>query len=227
MRFTVESKAGTESIDVTVEFGLLAGYTGRDQEAVRAHIAELAEHGVRAPERVPTVYPVPARRLTHANVVQVCGDRTSGEAEFMLVRDGGRLLVGVGSDHTDRQIEEHSVLQAKQTCDKPIGEKLWPHDEVAEHWDEIRLSGEVHVDGAWHSYQDGTLAAMLTADQVLGHVAGRAGRTDGAVVFSGTLPIIGGEFRYGTRFRARLDDPVLGRELVHEYAVHRLPVLDS
>ncbi|GLY68134.1 DUF2848 domain-containing protein [Amycolatopsis taiwanensis] len=227
MRFTVESKAGTESVEVTVELGLLAGYTGRDQEAVRAHIAELAEHGVSAPERVPTVYPVPATRLTHANVVQVCSDRTSGEAEFVLVRDGERLLVGVGSDHTDRRLEEHSVLQSKQTCDKPVGEKVWPYDEVAGHWDEIRLSGEVRVDGAWHPYQDGTLAAMLTPEHIVDHIAGRGATADGAAVFSGTLPIIGGEFRYGSHFRVRLDDPVLGRELVHEYAVHRLPVLDS
>ena len=38
----------------------------------------------------------------------------------MLLQSGGRLWVGVGSDHTDREVETYGVTVSKQMCDKPI-----------------------------------------------------------------------------------------------------------
>ena len=35
----------------------------------------------------------------------------------MLVQAGGRLLVGVGSDHTDRKVETYNITVSKQMCD--------------------------------------------------------------------------------------------------------------
>lgn len=227
MRFVVQSRSEEREVDLDIRLVLLAGYTGRDQGAVRAHIAELADHGVAAPKRVPAVYAVPATRLVTDRQIDVHGSRTAGEAEFLILDDGGRLLIGIGSDHTDRELEEHSVVKSKQTCDKPISPLLWEFDEVAEHWDDLRLRAEVRTESGWESYQDGTVGSMLTPAQILAAVGERVDSLDGAAVFSGTLTLIGGEFRYGPGFRATLEDPVLGRSLVCEYAVHELPDIDT
>ena len=42
-------------------------------------------------------------------------------------------------------------------------------------------------------------------------------------LFSGTLPVIGGDLVYGSRYVLSLKDPVLNRELRREYAVQVLP----
>lgn len=223
MRFNVQSTAVDREADLDVEFVLLAGYTGRDQEAVRAHIAELARHGVAAPEQVPAVYAVPATRLVTTPRIDVHGARTAGEAEFVILDDGGRLLIGLGSDHTDRELEEHSVVKSKQTCDKPMSPVLWEFDDIAEHWDRLRLRAEVRTRTGWRRYQDGTTASLLTPNQILLEVGKRVGSLAGAAVFSGTVPLVEGEFRHGPGFRATLEDPVLGRSLVCEYAVRELP----
>lgn len=227
MRFTVRSRNGDGDVDVPVRLVLLAGYTGRDQDAVQAHVAELAAHGVAAPKRVPAVYAVPPTRLVTASRIAVHGERTAGEAEFLILRHGDRLLIGLGSDHTDRELEEYSVVKSKQTCDKPVSPYLWRLDDVEDHWDELRLTSDVRGDDGWVTYQRGTLAEMLTPQAILDTVAERLDDTRDAVVFSGTLPIVGGEFRYGAGFRTMLDDPVLDRRLHCEYAVDVLPDADA
>jgi hypothetical protein len=227
MRFEVHTGSTEREVDCDIRLVLLAGYTGRDQDAVRAHVTELAGHGIAAPARVPTVYAVPATRLVTASSIDVHGARTAGEAEFVLIEHDGELLIGLGSDHTDRELEEHSVVKSKQTCDKPVSSTLWRWSELADHWDELRLSAHVRTDDGWELYQDGTVADMLPPKEILAEVAGRTDATEHAAVFSGTLPLIGGDFRYGTGFRATLEDPVLVRSLTCEYAVRELPELDS
>ncbi|MQA82187.1 MAG: DUF2848 domain-containing protein [Streptosporangiales bacterium] len=227
MRFTVQSRSGEREVEPDLRYVLLAGYTGRDQEAVRAHIAELADHGVAAPGTVPAVYAVPATRLVPAGHLTVHGERTAGEAEFLILDDHGELLIGLCSDHTDRELEEHSVVKSKQTCDKPACPTLWEFAELEDHWDDLRLRAEVRTGDGWAVYQEGVLGSLLTPERILAVVGDHVGSLKDVAVFSGTLPLVGGEFRYGPGFRATLDDPVLGRQLTCEYTVEELPDIGS
>ena len=67
--------------------------------------------------------------------MQVTGEESSGEAEFVLVKDAGEVYVGVASDHTDRQVETYGITVSKQMCDKPCSNTLWRLSDVAGHWD--------------------------------------------------------------------------------------------
>src|SRR5213594_4870734 len=78
---------------------IIAGWTGRDKAAVEHHIAELAAIGVKRPRVVPCFYRVGANLLTTSGEVEVAGENSSGEIEFVLVSAPGALYVGVGSDH--------------------------------------------------------------------------------------------------------------------------------
>jgi len=51
---------------------------------------------------------VSASLFTHADEIQVSGADTSGEVEFVLLKDR-ELRVAVGSDHTDRKAETIGV----------------------------------------------------------------------------------------------------------------------
>ena len=71
--------------DVQVNHLLNAGYAGREQEEVQAHIAELAELGVPGPTTTPALYPVSPYLAQQVSEVRVQHGRTSGEAEWALV----------------------------------------------------------------------------------------------------------------------------------------------
>lgn len=200
LSFTV---GGTGETLRLADFALVvAGYTGRDEASVRAHIEELAAIGVPAPESVPAFYPMDARLATQAPWVRVEGANTSGEVEPVLIRSRGRLYLGVGSDHTDRDMERDSVAASKAACPKPLSSHVvpLPVDEggaVAFDWDTVRA--RCTVDGAL--YQEGTLDALRVPTDVLGLLDAAEG-PDGAtqrdlVMFCGTLPLIDGEFVAG------------------------------
>src|SRR5579871_4921412 len=91
---------------------LVAGYTGRDANQVRAHIAELERHGIPPPDSVPTMYPLDASAATTDADVLVGSRRVSGEAEPALIFRGSGLedaLVSVIVDFTDREEERRSI----------------------------------------------------------------------------------------------------------------------
>lgn len=227
LSITVDRDGEREDLALKVDTALLAGFTGRDQEAARAHVEELAAHGIHAPHRIPTIYAVPGSRVTTADRILVDGTETSGEAEFVLVRHGDRVLVTVGSDHTDRELERYSIVKSKQGTDKPVAPTWWDLADVEEHWDSLRLTAQVRTGDGWTTYQQGDLATMMTPADLLEEVESSYGAdVDREAVFSGTLAIIEGEFIAGDVFRAVLDDPVLKRRLVCEYSVEVLPRFD-
>jgi hypothetical protein len=97
---------------------VIAGWTGRDKAAVEHHIAELAAIGVKRPRIVPCFYRVGANLLTTTGEVEVAGEDSSGEVEFVLVSGPEGLYVGVGSDHTDRKVRHRFQADVPQADGK-------------------------------------------------------------------------------------------------------------
>ncbi len=60
-------------LEVEVDDVIIAGWAGRDTEAVAHHIAELEAIGVAPPSKTPLFYRVGASLLTTAPRVQVVG----------------------------------------------------------------------------------------------------------------------------------------------------------
>src|SRR6476659_2547549 len=117
----LQEQAGPpRAANVAVEQAVIAGWTGRDAQAVEKHIKELEALGVKRPATTPIFYRVSSARLTTAPVIEAVGESSGGEVEFVLLQHGGRLWVGTGSDHTDREVEKYGVTVSKQLCDKPI-----------------------------------------------------------------------------------------------------------
>lgn len=193
---------------------VIAGWTGRDEAALRKHIRELEAIGVKPPKSTPIFYRVAADLFCHAEEIQVSGPDTSGEVEFVLIR-GQELRVAVGSDHTDRKAETIGVSLSKQLCAKPVSRESWRYDEVKPHWEELVLRS--WADG--ELYQEGPVSAMRSPEDLMG----RYPLKPGYAMFCGTLAAKGG-IRPAPRFTMELEDPVLKRKLRHEYRVTVLPV---
>lgn len=172
---------------------------------------------------LPMFYKIAASRVTTAPRAEVCGDKTSGEVEFVLLQLDGKLWVGVGSDHTDRAMEARDAGLSKQLCDKPISSDFWCFDDVEPHWDQMRLRSYV-TDDAGHRalYQEGSVAAMLPPRDLLRRWSALDGVPGPKLLFCGTLSSIGG-IRHAARFDCELEDPVIARVMTLRYDVTVLP----
>lgn len=214
---------GLKHQNVSVEHAVIAGWTGRDPAAVEKHIKELEVLGVKRPATTPIFYRVAASRLTTDDSIEVMGSASSGEVEFVLLQWQGRLWVGTGSDHTDREVEAYGVTVSKQMCEKPLAPQFWGFDDVAAHWDRLVLRSYATITGTRTLYQEGSVAAMRHPEGLIARYA-KGGLAEGTLMFCGTLAVHGG-VRPSERFEFELEDPVRGRKIHHGYSVVSLPNL--
>nr|WP_306255016.1 DUF2848 family protein [Ornithinimicrobium cryptoxanthini] len=199
---------------------VIAGYTGSDPDSVARHIDELQAIGVAPPPSVPTFYRLPSDLLTTNETVATVGDRTSGEAEPVLIRHAGQYYIGIGSDHTDREIERLSIHEAKAACQKPLGpvvRHIGSSPQV-ESWHRVQLRSWVDEE----LYQNGTLTDIRNPDDILDKLGAlpMSGDSTDLVLFLGTIPITGGTFHYGDSWTVELLFPD-GQSLRHSYSVRK------
>jgi hypothetical protein len=218
-----------ETIEFKVKRMINAGYVGRDRQAVAAHIEELGREGVPPPPSVPMIFPVLSHNITTNEQIEVIGHKTSGEVEFVLFLNSGKIFIGVGSDHTDRDIERHSIIKSKQVCPNVISKQVWNYDDVKTGWDDLIMQSKVKITDAGETilYQKAPLGSIISATELMNLAKLKIvdGMDDGLVLFSGTLPVLTDEIIYSTHFRCELIDPHLERVLTCEYRVNMLDYL--
>lgn len=221
---TFLSDAGEATRRVKVTKVVVGGWTGRDKHALQHHIDELAKIGVAAPEKTPMFYRVGVSRLSTADAIEVIGDGSSGEVEYVLLKHAGDIWVGAGSDHTDRAVEKSGITVAKQLCDKPIARRFWRLAEIEDHWDQLQINSYIIENGVEVPYQAGSVTANLSPRELLRHFAAEGSELDeGTLMFGGTCGVIG-DVRFSRGFRIELADPVKHRAIGHSYAVIPVPI---
>ena len=229
LSFNVMSLQGVSAqVDVEIERVVIAGWAGRDPEAIRAHIDELAALGVAPPSTTPCFYRVTSALLTQAPSIGVLGARSGGEIECVLIDSPAGTLVTVGSDHTDREVEAYGVAVSKQVCAKPLGRDAWRRADIAAHWDAIEMrSWLVGPGGKRVAYQHGALSTLLAPEVLWQRFDDRRTMPARSAMFGGTVAVHGtiAAMGDGDAFEMELHDPVLGRSLRHRYAVEALPVV--
>ncbi len=197
------------------------GSATRDAAVAVPHQEEVAREGVRIALHVPAprIYPIDTFALTTGDAVGVQGPRSSGEVEIVLVMSD-RLYVGVGSDHTERDLERASIVWSKQTNPNVLAPTLWDYEEIADHWDQCVMRST--VDG--RRYQDVSVSAFLSPPDIL-RILGE--RVPGLpkrdfVVFCSTIVALDKEIGFGDVWQFEMEDPVLGRKIDHSYKVEQL-----
>jgi hypothetical protein len=223
LNLVVESRKGKRELTFNVCRLICAGWVGRDKEALQAHIDELAEHGVPGPTRTPIYMNFSAYLASTAEAIDVVSPESSGEVEYVFLKQGEGTFIGVGSDQTDRGFEKFSIPASKQMCAKIMGPVVWPYQEVKDHWDQIVIRSWTTSNGKRTLYQEDALATILGVEALLEQLPTDEGLpTDGSILFSGTIPTKMG-LVYGERFDFEMEDPVLDRTIRHGYHVRVLP----
>jgi len=203
-----------ERIDLDPEIFIIAGYTGRDRANVQKHIDELAREGIAPPPEVPMWYQMPTTILSSADTIEVPTAQTCGEVEPVLIGIGDDLYLGIGSDHTARDVEREDIAKSKRVCPKPLGRTIIRIGTPDAAFDAIRL--ESAIDG--EPYQAGTFAQITPLATLLAGFRQRQSATR-FVLFCGTVPLLTHGFRFGRSFAARIHGGPLAAPLALEYAV--------
>ena len=224
MQIILHEGDSSRTADVAVRQAIVAGWTGRNREALEKHIRELEELGVARPASTPIYYRVSAARVTTDPVIQTTGAASSGEVEFVLAQWGGQMWVGVGSDHTDREAETFNVTVSKQMCEKPVAGAFWRFADVSAHWGKLVVRSYIVENGARVLYQEGSVEAMLDPAVLIEGYAGKTQLDEDSVMFCGTFAAKGG-IRPADIFEFEIEDPVLGRKISHSYQLDKLPVM--
>lgn len=217
MNFTCNNKA----IKCSIQQVVVAGWTGRNRDAVDHHIQELQQLGISPPSQVPLYYRVSNALLTQQNHIQVLGPGSSGEVEPLLIRQHDDWYIGLASDHTDRELEAHSVAASKQACLKPAASEVWLFDSVKDHLDDITMRCTIKENNKPVIYQDGSLANILPLQQLIDE----SDLPSHAAMLCGTLGAIGG-VRTALHYQMLLNDPVLNKTIALDYTVTELPVVN-
>jgi Protein of unknown function (DUF2848) len=229
LNLTLQRRESSEPLTFNYSRMINAGYVGRDQEVVRKYIAELEAKGIPGPKSTPVVFPVNPRALVLDEDIEVYGPQTAGEVEYvLLIQDAQTIYVGMGSDHTDRLLEETDIPRSKQICPNVMCPTVWPLADVEPHWDELTFDSQVEIDGETIANQDGRLATILNPAALMEFSRSKVGdNLDGMLIFSGTVGTVSGKYIYGERFIAGLHDPVLKRSLSVDYAVLPLDYVED
>lgn len=203
---------------------IIAGWAGRDLDAIEHHIEELAALGVPRPSEVPLYYRVASNQLTQSSNVQALGTSSSGEVEVFVFTVDGTMYVSLASDHTDRKLEAYGVAESKQACVKPVATTAWRFDDVVEYWDELVIRSWIEENGDQVLYQEGTLDSLRLPQDLIEGYTNQKTLPEGHGMICGTVGAIGG-IRASNTFVMELHDPRNNRSLRHTYQVETLPVV--
>lgn len=217
--------AAKQTIEIKIERLIIAGWAGRNIEAIEEHIKELEEIGVQRPSTVPCFYQVSAELLTTEPNIQVIEQNSSGEVECVLIHSEQGLLIAIGSDHTDRKVESYNVAISKQVCAKPISPDVWLYDDVADHWDELVMRSYRIVNGQKELYQQGQTHHLLAIPDLIQKLTQSNEFPKNYAMLCGTQAVLT-KIAHGDEFIVELHDPILNRTLSHHYTVTTLAMVD-
>lgn len=218
MSLTFQVLGTNDTITLDDFRGIVAGYTGRDAAAVQHHIDELAAIGVAPPPEVPMFYPVEAGTVNSDAEYTDSEHLTSGEIEPIYIRHDGVYYLGVGSDHTDRDLERTDIGDSKRACPKPVSReviRIGTADDLAAFSLDEAIA-RCSVDGK--IYQEGPLNSLRTPHDITTRLIDRLGLADDEdfVCLGGTLPLLDGAFTPGERWSVEIE-LADGTALAHDY----------
>ncbi|MGH9194135.1 MAG: DUF2848 family protein [Acidimicrobiia bacterium] len=198
---TLKDLTTAQDIVFTPQRLVIAGLTGRHESENQRHIHEMKAAGIRLESSSPVFFDLPASLVQQTDVLVVPSLESSGEVEPVLFCTPAGWFVGVGSDHTARDMARESVVGGKTACCKPVGRDVIPAGLMIENWDQFELHSSVEG----KDYQKSSLGEMQPLNEIVdAYQLESKSSTDGLVMFLGTVPMLSGELRYGQDFLARI-----------------------
>lgn len=215
----IEAAPGPREARLPIAAMYNLGSATRRAEAARPHQEDAAQSGIVIAHDIPPprIYPIGTHALVTGDRVEVFGGLSAGEVEIVVLSAEGRVFVGVGSDHTDRHVEQTSILWSKQIYPNVLAPVLWPLEEMRDRWDSCVLRSR--VDG--RPYQEVRAGEFLPPREMLRIVRERSAFVPqgNILVFGSTILSLSQDLGFGKRWEVELEDPGGGRSIRHAYDV--------
>ena len=178
LNFKVRSLSGQADLQCTVDQLIMAGWVGRNREALQAHIDELAELGIPGPKNVPEFYPLSVDRLSRGASIRFPERITAGKSSFSGPAGAKPTSVSVQIKRTVLLKQTASPFRSRYAtrCFAPPSGQ-----EVQAHWDRLRLRAWIEEEGEEVLYQEGLLGEMLAPGNSSKNVSTVNFRRDGFV----------------------------------------------
>ena len=234
IEFVIESKTGSRQRSLQVGSVSGARFSSRDMEAMRRELDETIArdgHYTSATRTNPSIFRISRYLLTQDDEFEVQGTLTGCEAEVVAICEGNEILISVGSDQCDRELDPLFPDKPKQMCPHPIASVAWPYEEVKDHWDQLRIYSQVEVRGHTVAIQDTTIDTQVDLEYLLAMDMVNT-LPQPMVLYCGATPFLtdsitkavqehdlpaATEHGTGDRTLVRLHDPVLNRTIEHPY----------
>lgn len=225
--FTLKRKSGEASaVELEVKHLVHCGRTARDRLKLPQHVALApSSTGERRPVHGPIAFLVPQVNATCATRIEAYDIRNNAEVEPVLMFDDQEhLLITVGSDHADRNLESLAGPKSKLWSPKILGTEAWLFEEVMDHWDDIRLKMWSYSGGKRLLYMDDRLVEILPPGDLITVVKEQCDLSSLAntVIFGGSVPFLTEGPVWGSAWDFEMFDPVLQRSISHHYDVDLL-----
>jgi len=231
VRLAVHTARGTEQRVIRIGSVSGARYASRDLEGMRRKLDALLAQGKSATRTNPSIFRIGRYLLTQGEEFEVQGPLTGGEVEIVAIRNRDEILISVGSDQCDRELDPLFQDKPKQMCPHPLARAAWPYAEVRGHWDELRLYAHVVVGEHVVPVQDSSAAALVDLEYLLA-MEDVAALPDPALLYCGAVPFLDSAVETAARlglpeqtalgvgdaFLVRLHDPVLHRTIEHRFS---------
>ena len=235
---TVQSRDSTEERSMSIGSVAGARFASRDLGGMRKTLDEMLSRGVAATKTNPSIFRIARYLLTQSGEFEVQGPLTGGECEVVAIRDDSNILITVGSDQCDRELDPLFQDKPKQMCPHPIASVAWPYHEVRDHWDSLRVYSHVVASGRVVPIQDSGLSVLVDLEFLLAMESVKV-LPDPLFLFCGAAPALESAATkvkelglppetahgVGEEFVARLHDPVLDRSIELRYQA--IPVGDD
>ena len=197
------------------------GYCGRNQDEIRKHMEEVKALGsTEVFDEIPVFFPVVKDYITLGEEIEVVGNQTSGEGEFAVLIGQDHVYIAAASDHTDRDLEKQTILKSKQVTPNILSKEVWDYEDVKDHWDDILMRAWVKEDGEKKVFQESSLSALLTPDDLIKIVGERTeGSLEGMIILSGTVGAVQGVSGFSDYFEVELINDTLKAKLGCKYNI--------
>jgi hypothetical protein len=218
----VQTSTGMEKLHLEIARTYCLGFTIKDTAKMDRHMEEVEKIGVRRPytDQPPMIFPMATWSTVFGSEAEVQYRRTNGEVEIVTIDNDGELFVTVGSDHTDRKLEQVSIPWSKQVAPNVVCPVVWRWEDVKDHWDQVSMECWVVHNGEKIRYQHASVSEFWSPVEMREGIRGRVAEDKGPILFlSGTVVTDDGKFKYATEWTLSLDDPVLNRRIEHTYHV--------
>jgi len=230
LEILVQSKNGNERRVIPIGSVAGARYSSRDVAGMRKQLDAMLARGESGTKTNPSIFQIGRYLLTQEAEFEVQGPLTGGEAEIVVIRDKGEILITVGSDQCDRELDPLFQDKPKQMCPHPIGRCAWIYKEVRDHWDNLKISSHVTVGEHIVPLQDCAASELVDLEYLLTMKSVQSLILP-SILYCGAAPVLDSivnaiekyslpeETSHGVcdSFLARLHDPVLNRTIEHRY----------